>query len=289
MNIKSMTGFAQGQAKIPAGRIVWELRSVNHRYLEIGLRLPDECRILEPVVRERLRTTLGRGKVEAQLQLRADPDDRPGLTIDQTLLTRILTALTEIEAQLPQAAPVNAMEVLRWPGMVTTAMWDMGIHRDLILDLLDQTMADLVRQRAAEGERLQAALSDRCQEIVAIVAEVRERQPPQLVAQRNKLLARLAELGPPLAEGRLEQELVFWAQKIDIDEELTRLDSHIAALNAALREDKPVGRRLDFLMQEFQREANTLGAKAADAKTSAAVVTMKVLIEQMREQIQNIE
>ena len=287
--IRSMTGFARREAEIGNGRLQWELRAVNHRYLETSLRLPEELRSLEPAAREALRERLGRGKVEGYLRWQPSHETSGRLALDAGLLGEIQTALAAVTKAIPNTAPANPMEILRWPGVVSAPAVDTTRLREPVLNLLEQALDELVQQRLQEGERLAQTLTSRGAELADWVAAIRARRPAVQAALRDKLLNRVAEVSANPNEDRLEQELALLAQKMDVAEELDRLDSHITALRTALTQTEPVGRRLDFLMQELNREANTLSAKAADAETTAATVEMKVLIEQMREQVQNIE
>jgi uncharacterized protein (TIGR00255 family) len=284
----SMTAFAVREAETELGRISWELRSVNHRYLEVQPRLPEALRALEPEVRERVGAVLGRGRVECVLRF-APADGAPGLAVDEDLVRDLVHASETVESQLSDPVPLSAWDLLQWPGVVRRPEPDRATLREPVLDLLDATLDEMSASRNREGEALAAMLIDRCDKIAELVGKERENAGYINDSLRERLRARVAELGVEVDSGRLEQEVVYHAQRIDVSEELDRLDTHVEAVRAALASEEPVGRRLDFLMQELNREANTLGSKSADAGRSGAGVELKVLIEQMREQVQNIE
>ncbi|MBK1673728.1 YicC family protein [Ectothiorhodospira shaposhnikovii] len=287
--IRSMTGFARCESSGDVGTLAWELRSVNHRYLDVSTRLPEELRSLEGPVRERVTARLGRGKVECTLRFRkADSADNT-LEINDDLAKELITTAVKVEHWMMNAARMSAMEILRWPGVVRQSEPDLQPVHAAALSLLDQALEALIDHRAREGAHIHGLLESRCRAIGEQVAQVRARRPEVVTALRERLRTRIGELGVDLEPGRLEQELALQAQKLDVAEELDRLDGHVKEVLACLRRDEPVGRRLDFLMQEFNREANTLGSKANDMETTQASVELKVLIEQMREQIQNIE
>lgn len=269
--------------------LTWELRSVNHRYLEVFVRLPEELRALEPLVRERVNARLGRGKVECTLRCRWAPEQVAALELDQERLAAVLNACREIENRSAEAASPGVMELLRWPGVVREPAPDTGAAQDHALALLAQALDELIETREREGEQIRVLLTTRLDAIAEQVDRARERLPEVRQKIRDKLEARVGELLDRVDSDRLEQELVLLAQKVDVDEELDRLDGHVVETRRVLGRDEPVGRRLDFLMQEFNREANTLGSKSADSETTAVAVELKVLIEQMREQVQNVE
>ena len=287
--IRSMTAFARTEAETAAGALAWELRSVNHRYLEVSLRLPEELRSLEPQVRERVGKALGRGKVDAGLRFRPAAEAGAALELDPELVERVGRACAAIGSQLGQIQPLNPLELLRWPGVLRETERDLTPLAEAAMALLDQALAELRATREREGAQIHDLLTSRCAAMEALVQEERTRLPAVRARLRDKLSARLAELQAQVDQDRLEQELVFLAQKMDVDEELDRLEGHIAEVRRVLERPEPVGRRLDFLMQEFNREANTLGSKSADADTTRTAVELKVLIEQMREQVQNVE
>ena len=287
--LRSMTAFARREAQGDWGTLVWEIRSVNHRYLEPGLRLPEEFRALENAVRERLQARLGRGKIECGLRYQPGSGAVSTVDVNMALAQAVIEACERIEKEMSNAQRQSAIDILRWPGVAREAERDLAPVHEAALGLLEQALDELVESREREGARLQAIIEERAAAIGGIVAEVRARRVEVMQGVRDKLLARIQDLGVQADPGRLEQELAIIAQRLDVDEELDRLDSHLKELAATLARDEPVGRRLDFLMQEFNREANTLGAKANDTRTTRAAVELKVLIEQMREQVQNIE
>jgi len=287
--IRSMTAFARQESETGAGSLSWEIRSVNHRYLETALRLPEELRAMEPAVRERLNVRLGRGKVDCTCRFQSATGVQSPVSIDPDCLSRLLAACREVTAQLDQSVPLSPLELLRWPGVVRPVELDTGPLQEQALMLLDETLDELIATREREGEKIRDLLLQRCTAIAELVAHARCLLPEVRVATREKLVARLAELAAPADPGRLEQELVFLAQKMDVDEEMDRLSGHVEEIRHILQRDEPVGRRLDFLMQELNREANTLGSKSAAAETTRISVELKVLIEQMREQVQNAE
>ncbi|MEM7257347.1 MAG: YicC/YloC family endoribonuclease, partial [Pseudomonadota bacterium] len=257
--------------------------------LDLSIRLPEELRSIEPQVRDRLNHKLSRGKVEASLRFKATANANTQLVVNEELARQVANATQNVQAFLPQTTPVSALDLLRWPGVVGPAETDPGPLQAATLSLLDAAIEDYLATRGREGQKTAVMLSERCDAMEKIVARVRELRPTALERQRAKLLGRIEELAIDNDNGRLEQELVFIAQRLDVDEELDRLTAHISELRDVLKRKDPVGRRLDFLMQEFNREANTLSSKSADAETTALAVDLKVLIEQMREQVQNIE
>ena len=288
--LKSMTAYGRKEAAGEWGTLTWEIRSVNHRYLDISLRMPEELRAIEPDVRELLAERLKRGKLEVGLRLRGN-DEVPGqLQIRHDLARQVIEACQNlIDNEMRSHAPVDPMDVLRWPGVVGQQEPDYKPVQQAALDLLGDALNDFIDSRGREGDKIAGMLTRRCDEITDIVAQVRERRPQVLEKLREKWAARISEIDAQVDPQRLEQEVVFAAQKLDVDEELDRLDAHVAELHNVLKRKEPVGRRLDFLIQEFNREANTLGSKSADAQTTALSVDLKVLIEQMREQVQNVE
>ncbi len=287
--IYSMTGFARREERGPWGRLVWELRSVNHRYLEPNLRLPEEFRALEGVIRERIGAQLSRGKVDVSLRWDRSESSDVQLAVNELLVRQLRDAHARIGRILNVERELSPLDLMRWPGVIGEQEPEQGPLHAAALALLDQALAELRDNRRAEGERIAALISERARAVSEIVARVRARLPEVRAAMRARLDARLAEVSADPDIDRLEQELVYQAQRMDVDEELDRLESHVKELQDALQRNEPVGRRLDFLMQEFNREANTLGSKSQDVETTRASVDLKVLIEQMREQIQNIE
>jgi len=287
--IRSMTAFARVDGKIAEADLTWELRSVNHRYLEAFVRLPDELRIMEPLVRERVNARLGRGKIEGVLRCVWTTRQKASMELDRDRLSAVLAACREVETRCAEATSPGVIELLRWPGVVCEPEPDTGLAQQEALRLLEQALDELVATREREGQQIHRHLLARLEGIEQQVHRVNQRLPEALLRIRQKLDARLAELQVQVDSDRLEQELAYLAQKMDVDEELDRLESHVSEVRRVLDRSEPVGRRLDFLMQEFNREANTLASKSADSETTAAAVELKVLIEQMREQVQNVE
>jgi uncharacterized protein (TIGR00255 family) len=288
--IRSMTGFAGTERQYPFGRLSWELRSVNHRYLEIGFRVPDEFRMLEPEIRRILGEFLSRGKVDATLRFTpAASLASSSLELNRELATRLLSLSEELQALSGLSQEPDLRSLLRWPGMIEERAPDPQPLHQAALELLAKAAASLRAARGREGEQMDAAIRERLRSIEDRVVQVRGWLPEIRDGLSQKLLARIADLQQPLEPGRLEQEVAFLSQKIDVDEELDRLDAHVKEARLVLERDDPVGRRLDFLMQEFNRESNTLSSKSVDNRTTQSAVELKVAIEQMREQVQNIE
>jgi uncharacterized protein (TIGR00255 family) len=287
MPIRSMTAYASAERSGPEGTLACELRAVNHRFLDLGLRLPEELRALEPMLRERIAARVGRGKLELGMRLRAAGGGE-SLQLDPGMVGQLSQLALELHGRFPMLR-VELTELLQYPGLLAGGGLDAERLQAQALALLDEVLDGFVAAREREGAALAAAILERVDAIARIADEVRTLVPAIRAAQRQRLEARLADLPQPVDPGRLEQELVLALQKLDVDEELDRLASHVAELRRVLRQDAPVGRRLDFLLQEFNREANTLGSKSVDARTSAAAVELKVLIDQVREQVQNIE
>jgi len=286
--LRSMTAFARHAQTSAWGAITWELRPVNHRDLEASIRLPETLRSLETPARERIAAALSRGKVEGTLKLQT-ASAAPAITLNLPMVERLLEVAGELEHRMGPGTGLKLVDVLRWPGVIHEPEPDLVAIQQAILDSLDAALAELVATREREGERTAELLRQRCAAIRVQVKLVRGRRPEVLARWRDKLLSRLADIAVDADSGRLEQELALIAQRLDVDEELDRLDTHLDEIEAVLKRQEPVGRRLDFLMQELNREANTLSSKSADADTTRAAVELKVLIEQMREQIQNIE
>ncbi|MGB3269523.1 MAG: YicC/YloC family endoribonuclease [Rhodanobacter sp.] len=285
--IRSMTAYASAETTGPTGTLSCELRTVNHRYLELSPRLPDDLRAFEPQLRERVAAKLSRGKLD--LTVRRSGDGRgDSLQVNGALLARLSELNLDMAALFP-GLQVQFTELLRFPGVMQQAEVDPEAQQAALFDVLDRALDALTATREREGEKLGAILHERLDGIERVVAEVRGWMPEIRAALRTRLETRLADLKQPVEPGRLEQELVLQVTRADVDEELDRLSTHIAETRRVLRLAEPVGRRLDFLMQEFNREANTLGSKSVDARSTNAAVELKVLIEQMREQVQNIE
>ncbi|MEO7064135.1 MAG: YicC/YloC family endoribonuclease [Dokdonella sp.] len=286
--LRSMTAFASAEADTGHGTLAIELRSVNHRYLELGLRLPEELRSLEATFRERVAAKLSRGKVDLGVRYKAAVAEASTMTVDDALVTRLADTAHSLAAKFPQMN-VDFTSLLAWPGVLLDRDTDQESLREAALGVLDAALADMVATRAREGERLGGFMRERLDGIERLVAQVRAHLPEVRAALRARFDTRLAELKQPLDPGRIEQEVVLQVQRIDVDEELDRLTAHVAEARRIFGLSEAVGRRLDFLMQEFNREANTLGSKSADPRTTNAAVELKVLIEQMREQVQNLE
>ena len=285
----SMTGFAREDTETQFGTLTCELRTVNHRYLDVHFRLPDELRAKEIELRQRIGSKLKRGKVDCSLHLRRSGGAAAELKINKDLVRQIGTRIDEIATLLPAAQAVDPVDILRWPGVIEEPAIDADPLFAAAADLLEHTLGALGQMRSSEGQRIAAMLETRCKDILLLATGVRERMPQVLKAVRAKQQERIDKLDVDADPARLETELALVAQKLDVDEELDRLESHISEIRTALQNKDAVGRRLDFLMQELNREANTLGSKSADAETTKAAVELKVLIEQMREQIQNVE
>ncbi len=287
--ILSMTGFAAAICDIPGGQLTLELRAVNHRFLDLQLRLPEELRILDPQLREQIAARIGRGKVECRISINQTGSSAPSLELNTELLERLLAVVGTLKAQVPGTKDLSTGELLRWPGMLVGDGISPEAMQQRVLDALPALLADFNATRAREGEKLAQVLLDRLQQIEAIVARVRPHMLEVLAAWREKLGGRLREALGSVDEDRIKQEFALFAQKIDIDEELERLSTHVAEVRRVVERGGIVGKRLDFLMQELNREANTLGSKSVSPTTTQASVELKVLIEQMREQIQNLE
>lgn len=286
--MRSMTAFTSNERDSAAGALGLELRSVNHRYLEVSLRLPEELRALETSLRERIAARLARGKIDLSLRLRGATNEPGRLTLDEARISQLADIAAGLHTRFPQMH-TSLGELLGFPGVLVEPEVDRDTLRADTLSLLGEALDDLIAMREREGTRLGGFIEERLTGIEALVASVREHLPEVRTAVRERLDARLAEIDHAGDPGRLEQEIVIQLSRLDVDEELDRLTAHIAEARHIISQDQPVGRRLDFLMQELNREANTLGSKSADARTTRATVELKVLIEQMREQVQNLE
>jgi uncharacterized protein (TIGR00255 family) len=291
--IRSMTAFASAEVDTPWGALSFELRSVNHRYLELNPRLPEELRALEPALRERVAAKLTRGKIDLNLRFRPIDAGAADIRLNDAVLEKLQRTAVMLGSRFPQLA-TDFSSLLQWPGLLVREELDQEGLRQAALDLLDRALEDMLATRQREGERLGVFLRERLDAIARIVADVRQWLPDIRSALRARLATRLAEIKPAaghaqLEPGRLEQELVLQLSRMDVDEELDRLSAHVAETQRVLALAEAVGRRLDFLLQEFNREANTLGSKSVDQRTTQAAVELKVLIEQIREQVQNIE
>ena len=286
--IQSMTAYARIEHKADWGTASWEIRSVNQRYLETYLRLPEHFRSLEPVLRDRLRKRLNRGKVEVNLRYDLNEGDSSELQLNQELAKQIINAANWVKDTAKQGE-LNVVDVLRWPGVMSSSEQDMDALGKDLLNAFNSAIDQFIEARGREGEAINTMLQTRLDQIVDQVAVVREHMPAVMQWQRDKLTNRLAEITGELDPARMEQEMVLMAQKMDVAEEMDRLDAHVAETRLILKKGGAQGRRLDFMMQEFNRESNTLASKSISAEVTAAAVELKVLIEQMREQIQNVE
>jgi len=287
--IRSMTGFARREERVHEQVLTWEMRSVNHRFLEIHFRLPEEFKAIEPQLRQAVNARLKRGKVECQLRYRFTDGASTHLGINEALLARLLAQIEQIHPRLDAPAPINAFDLLRWPGLIQEPERDIDPLHKAAIAAFEKSLEELNEARAREGARIREMLLARCTAISDLLSSLRRRLPEIRTRLMDKIRERIGQLDAEPHQDRLEQELVFLAQKVDVDEELDRLDSHISEIKAIVDRSEAVGRRLDFLMQELNREANTLASKSQDTDTSKAAVELKVLIEQMREQVQNLE
>lgn len=287
--IYSMTGFARSQHEDDWGSIVWELKSVNHRYLDISLYLPESLRSLENKIREQLRTHLGRGKVDARLKFTTGPKLGSQIAVNQELLQQLASLSNGIGKHFETGANVNPIDILRWPGIIQEDTNQLEPIYDKVLQQLEQAAQQLKTTRAQEGSAIKTMLTDRLDGIEQHVMSVRAAQPEMKANYRTNLLAKLTEVTDKLDSDRLEQEMVHFAQRTDVDEELDRLNAHVVEIRKVLDSGAQIGRRLDFFMQELNREANTLSSKSQSHFQTHSAVEMKVLIEQMREQVQNVE
>jgi uncharacterized protein (TIGR00255 family) len=286
---RSMTAFARQEAQTQQGDLTWEVRSVNHRYLEVSLRLDERFRPLEMKIRKIFADKLTRGKVDAVLRYKAPEQQQAALEINQDLAKSLIASCDELAMMTTQAAPINMLDVLQWPGVLKANTPDQKTLDKAVMASVNTAIEQLIETRETEGAALQQMIEQRCSEINNIAIETRTNMPTILRQHQQRLAERVADMQVNLDPERLEQEMVVLAQKSDVAEELDRLQSHIVEVQNVLQRDEPVGRRLDFLMQELNREANTLASKSIDTGTTRNSVDLKVLIEQMREQIQNIE
>ncbi|MGF1758101.1 YicC family protein [Photobacterium sagamiensis] len=286
--IHSMTAYARREVKGDWGTAVWEIRSVNQRYLETYLRMPEQFRGLEPVLRERFRKRLARGKVECNLRFEANQDASSELTINEDLAKQVIKAAKWVKETAGEGN-IGPFQVLNWPGVMEAPEQDLdAINKDLLAGF-DAAITDFIAARASEGENMKELIVQRLDAISIEAEKVRQRMPEIISWQRERLTTRFEDAKVELDPSRIEQELVMMAQKSDVAEELDRLDSHVKETQKIMKKGGACGRRLDFMMQEFNREANTLASKSISTDITASAVELKVLIEQMREQIQNIE
>ncbi len=287
--ILSMTGFAAVSRDFPGGMLSLEVRAVNHRYLDVQMRLPEELRVIEPQLREMVASRVTRGKLECRVGLNQLDTEASTLELNRDLLASLLAVAADVEQMAPQAKGLSVGELMRWPGVLKTNTLPPEVLQQLCLESLGTALQDFNASRGREGEKLKVILLDRVDGMETIIAGIKPRLPLILEAYMNKLSTRLQEALGNVEDDRIKQEFALFAQKIDVDEELSRLVTHLTEVKRILKAGGQTGKRLDFLMQELNREANTLGSKSVSTETTQASVELKVLIEQMREQIQNIE
>jgi uncharacterized protein (TIGR00255 family) len=287
--IYSMTGYAVAAAELPFGALNLELRSVNHRYLDVQFRIPDDLRALEAGLREKTTGRITRGKVEVRITVNKTPASQSGLQIDEKLLAQLKQLNDGVMSAIPESAALSVNDVLHWPGMLGNDILQLEDLQEACGRLLERALDDLTATRAREGEKLKNVLLERIGAMETLVSNIAPRMPQLIAGYKDKLTARLKEAMVNMDDDRLKQELVLFASKIDVDEELSRLNTHFGEIRRILDKGGAVGKRLDFLMQELNREANTLGSKSVDLEVTQTSMELKVLIEQMREQIQNIE
>lgn len=285
----SMTGFAALEKEVEHGVLVIELRSVNHRYLELQLKVDDQLRSAESMIRELISSKLGRGKVECRINFMRRSKANDGLVLDQQLLSQLAAAASGLQGQFPQSQPLSIADILRWPGVITAEQGAQDALFEAVKEGLLQALDDMSKSRLREGEKLKEIILQRLADIEGWVAKVKPLLPQQMKAYQERLLAKLQETLKTVDEERIRQELVIFAQRMDVDEELSRLTAHVSEVKRILNADAAAGKRLDFLMQELNREANTLGSKSVSTEVTQVSMELKVLIEQIREQVQNIE
>lgn len=288
LSINSMTAFARVQGENDLGDYAWELRSVNHRYLETQFKLPEKLRMLEPTLRERMRNSVARGKIECSLHFKAKEAGQ-SFIVNEEKIAALLDAVQSLHKTVPAAAPLTTYEILQWPGVLQASELNLDAISNHLLESFDQALLKLAEARQGEGLRMANVIYERLDQIDNLCADVKKSMPTILAEHQQKIETRLEQLNVELDHDRLAQEIVMLAQKVDVAEELDRLSAHTAEVRDTLEKNEPCGRRLDFLMQELNREANTLGSKSIATDSSQGAVNLKVLIEQMREQVQNIE
>ncbi len=286
---KSMTAYARQEEKLSVGNMAIEVRSVNHRFLEVSIKLPDDLRALEIPLRNQIKATLKRGKVDVTLLLHLEQDEQHALSFNYERAQQVAKTLHDIDKLIYNAAPVNALDILTWPGVMDTQSLDLDIMKETSSALLDRVLTVFLADKEREGKALEVMIHQRVAAMRKLTHQIRQQMPELLQWQRKRLEEKLNALSVELDHDRLEQEIVYLAQKADVAEELDRLDTHLDEIERTLTTDDAIGRRLDFLMQELHREANTLGSKSIANVMTQVAIEMKVLIEQMREQIQNIE
>lgn len=287
--VNSMTAFSLKEGAFEGHTLTWEIRTVNHRFLDISMTLPEAFKDQENTFRAAIQKTLKRGKVDARLRHTSLATHNQHIEINEQLARALIVACRQIESIADSTEPVKAVDILQWPGVTVDAKPDTDQLVAKAMMLLDITLKDLSENRQREGTKLAGLIDQRCDQIAELIMKVRRRRPEVIAAQRKKIQDTLAALKVAVDQNRLEQEFIIYAQRLDLDEELDRIMAHLDEVNLVLERNEPIGRRLDFLMQELNREANTLSAKSNDTATSQIAVDLKVLIEQMREQVQNIE
>jgi uncharacterized protein (TIGR00255 family) len=287
--IRSMTAFASCEAEVAGYTLIWELRSVNHRYLDVSPRLPEAFRSIEAPVREAVAKHLKRGKLDCNLFFRKEKQGEEPIEINESRLNQLLNTTSKIESGMNKFQAISPLDILRWPGIQSEIRENLEPAHERAISLLSEALQQLVEMREREGANITEMVESRCELIYKQMVLAKNRLPEVQQQLREKLQKKINDLIAEPEQARLEQELVYFLQKMDVEEELDRLDSHVKEVRRILKQTEPVGRRLDFLMQELNREANTLGSKSADIQTTNVSVELKVLIEQMREQIQNIE
>jgi uncharacterized protein (TIGR00255 family) len=287
--INSMTGFAAATRELAWGAVSVELRSVNHRYLDVSFRIPDELRTIEQALREAISGAISRGKIECRISYAMRSGPQGSAELDPTLLAQVLALNARARAALPEARPLAVGDILRWPGMLGADALPVDEFRATATELMQQALGDFTAARAREGAKLATVILERAAEMRTRIAAVQPRMPAIIAAFQDKLNARLKEALVSADDERVRQEIALFVNKIDVDEELSRLATHLDELQRIVGKGGASGKRLDFLMQELNREANTLGSKSADIEVTRVAMDLKLLIEQMREQIQNIE
>ncbi len=287
--VRSMTAFALKESNKNNHQLAWEIRSVNHRFLDINLTLPDNFKHFENEFRNALKKQLKRGKIDARLRHSSEQNQNTEILVNESRARALIVACRQIESITDSTEPLKAVDILQWPGVAQ----ETELNIDHILAearmLLDRALIDLCQNREREGDALATLIDQRCDQIAELIVKVRQRRPKILASLRKKILQRIEDLEITPDTNRLEQELVILTQRLDVDEELDRIMAHLDEINKVLESNEPIGRRLDFLMQELNREANTLGSKSHDTITTQITIDLKVIIEQMREQVQNIE
>jgi uncharacterized protein (TIGR00255 family) len=287
--LRSMTAYGRSSLNTASGEFVCELRSVNHRYLDVSVRLPESFRSLEPGIRDSVTKALQRGKVDVSLRHTQSSATNQSFTVNENLLAQLTSAADKVKSLSGSSGNIDPLRLMQWPGVLTTSADSQELLAQDALSVFELALKDLIATRAREGSHISELLQDKLGKLQAIVSEIRSLGFNVLKKQREKLDAKLAQMNIDCDRSRLEQELVFAAQRLDIEEELDRLQAHCSELLKVLNRTDPVGRRLDFLMQEFNREANTVNSKSGDMRTTRAALEIKVLVEQMREQVQNVE